>query len=312
MGAINYAETYARELAQAYPYVLNFGALYATENNGRYRMGDDGKTIYIPRITTTGRVDSDRDTIAMATRNYDNSWEPKTLSHQRKWSTLVHPKDIDQTNQAASIANITKVYNEEQKFPEMDAYLISTLYSLWTTKDAADDEDVAKTADTTALTVENVLEVFDDLMLNMDEDRVPANGRILYCTSQVKKLLKEAEAIHRNWDVKTAGENVNRNVSRLDEVQVIAVPSTLMKTAYDFETGWEAEDDAVQINMFLVHPGAVITPVSYEFAQLDSPSAVTEGKYIYFEESYEDVFILNKKKGALQFNVAAAAGGSGN
>lgn len=304
MAPINYAETYARELAQAYPYVLNFGALYATENNGRYRMGDDGKTIYIPRVKTTGRVDSDRDTIAMATRNYDNSWEPKTLTHQRKWSTLVHPKDIDQTNQATSIANITRVYNEEQKFPEMDAYLISTLYSLWTTKDALDDEDAARTADTTALTVENVLEVFDNLMLKMDEERVPANGRILYVTSQVKKLLKEADAIQRNWDVKTAGENVNRTVSRLDEVQVIAVPSTLMKTAYVFTTGWNVADGAQQINMFLVHPGAVITPVSYEFAQLDQPSAVTEGKYIYFEESYEDVFILNKKKGAIQFNVA--------
>lgn len=304
MAPINYAETYARELAQAYPYVLNFGALYATENNGRYRMGDDGKTIYIPRVKTTGRVDSDRDTIAMATRNYDNSWEPKTLTHQRKWSTLVHPKDIDQTNQATSIANITRVYNEEQKFPEMDAYLISTLYRLWTTKDALDDEDAARTADTTALTVENVLEVFDNLMLKMDEERVPANGRILYVTSQVKKLLKEADAIQRNWDVKTAGENVNRTVSRLDEVQVIAVPSTLMKTAYVFTTGWNVADGAQQINMFLVHPGAVITPVSYEFAQLDQPSAVTEGKYIYFEESYEDVFILNKKKGAIQFNVA--------
>ena len=121
MAGINYAEQYARALAQSYPYVLNFGALYATENNGRYRMGEDGKTIYIPNISTTGRVAADRDTIATATRNYDNAWEPKTLSNQRKWSTLVHPKDIDQTNEVASIQNITRVFNEEQKFPEMDA-----------------------------------------------------------------------------------------------------------------------------------------------------------------------------------------------
>ena len=312
MAALNYAESYAQALAQAYPYALNFGALYATENNGRYRMGEDGKTVYIPRISTTGRVDSDRDTIAMATRNYDNSWEPKVLSHQRKWSTLVHPKDIDQTNHVASIQNITRVYNEEQKFPEMDAYLISELYKLWTTADANDSEDVAMTADTTALTTANVLEVFDDLMLNMDEARVPANGRILYVTSQVKKLLKEAEAIARNFDVQTGNETVARTVSRLDEVEVIAVPSTLMKTAYVFTSGWAVGNNAQQINMFLVHPGAVITPVSYQFAQLDAPSAVTEGKYIYFEESFEDVFILNKKKAALQFNVTAAAGGSGN
>ena len=151
MPQINYAASYARELSQAYPYVLNFGALYATPNNGRYRMGADGKTIYIPSISTTGRVAADRDTIAQAARNYDNAWEPKTLSNQRKWSTLVHPADIDQTNEAASIANITQTFNNEQKFPEMEAYCISTLYALWTAQ--------GKTADTTALTTANVLTV---------------------------------------------------------------------------------------------------------------------------------------------------------
>ena len=172
MAGINYAEQYARALAQSYPYVLNFGALYATENNGRYRMGEDGKTIYIPNISTTGRVAADRDTIATATRNYDNAWEPKTLSNQRKWSTLVHPKDIDQTNEVASIQNITRVFNEEQKFPEMDAYCVSTLYKLWSSTDPKDSSKKAMTANATALTKENVLAVFDKLMLNMDNARV--------------------------------------------------------------------------------------------------------------------------------------------
>ena len=308
---INYAAEYSRELANKYPYVLNFGALYATPNNGRYRMGEDGKTIYIPRLTTTGRVDSDRDTIAMATRNYDNSWEPKTLTHQRKWSTLVHPKDIDQTNQVASIANITQVFNEEQKFPEMDAYLISQLYTLWSSTDSADSEKTAMTADTTALTAENVLSVFDNLMLKMDEARVPVNGRLLYVTHAVKTLLKRASEIGRSLSVTANNGNIDRMVSRLDEVQVIGVPSELMKTAYTFTSGWQVASGAEQINMFLVHPGAVITPVSYEMVSLDEPRAVTEGKWVYFEESFEDVFILNKKQDALQFNVGSDGGTSG-
>lgn len=111
--AINYASEYSRALAQAYPYVLNFGRLYATPNNNRYRWVN-AKTIEIPNISTTGRVAADRDTIATATRNYDNAWEPKTLTNQRKWSTLVHPADINQTDMVASIQNITQVYNEEQ------------------------------------------------------------------------------------------------------------------------------------------------------------------------------------------------------
>ena len=298
MAGINYAAQYSQALAQAYPYVLNFGRLYATENNGRYRMGEDGKTIYIPSIKTTGRVASDRDTIAMATRNYDNAWEPKTLKNQRKWSTLVHPKDIDQTNEVASIQNITQTFNEENKFPEMDAYLISTLYSLWTAE--------SMTADTTELTANNVLAVFDKLMLAMDEARVPANGRILYVTNEVKTMLKQAAGISRSFNVQNGGNDINRNVSRIEEVEIIGVPSTLMRTSYDFSTGWAVKEDALQINMFLVHPSAVITPVSYQFSQLDPPSAVTEGKYIYFEESFEDVFILNKKKDGLQFNTSAS------
>ena len=34
---LNYATEYSRALSQAFPYVLNFGALYSTPNNGRYR-----------------------------------------------------------------------------------------------------------------------------------------------------------------------------------------------------------------------------------------------------------------------------------
>lgn len=298
MAAINYATQYASELAQAYPYALNFGALYATPNNGRYRMGEDGKTIYIPNLSTTGRVAADRDTIATATRNYDNAWEPKTLSNQRKWSTLVHPKDIDQTNEVASIANITQVFNEEQKFPEMDAYCISTLYKLWL--------EQGHEAATTALTAANVLAEFDALMLKMDNARVPANGRILYCTNEVKTLLKQATGLTRNFDVQGKKSAIDRTVSRIEEVEIIGVPATLMKSAYTFTSGWAVAEDAAQINMLLVHPSAVITPVSYQFSQLDPPSAVTEGKYIYYEESFEDVFILNKKSDALQFHVTAA------
>jgi hypothetical protein len=306
-GAVNYATEYSRALAQAFPYVLNFGALYATPNNGRYRWVN-AKTIEIPTISTTGRVNADRDTVAFAQRNYENAWETKTLTNQRKWSTLVHPMDIDQTNLVASIQNITQAFNEFQKFPEMDAYLISRLYALWTTSvagDASHDAYTGKTADTTALSVNNVLAVFDQLMLNMDNARVPANGRILYVTHEVKSMLKSAQQISRSIDVTSNNHVIDRVVSRLDEVEVIGVPATLMKTAYNFTQGWEPAEGAKQINMFLVHPIAVITPVSYAFARLDAPSAMSEGKYTYYEESFEDVFILNKKADALQFNVAA-------
>lgn len=293
--AINYATQYSQALSQVFPYVLNFGKLYATPNNGRYRVVN-AKTIEIPSITVGGRVDSSRDTLGNASRNYDNAWETKTLSNQRKWSTLVHPVDIIQTNQVASIQNITKVMNEEQKFPEMDAYCVSKIYADWTA--------LSRTADTTALTADNVLTVFDTLMKRMSKKRVSPNGRILYVTPDVEELIKNAKQISRSFSVQSGAAEINRAVKGLDQVEVITVPPELMATVYNFTSGWAVGSTAKQIKMFLVHPNAVITPVSYQFAKLDPPSAGSEGKYVYYEESFEDVFILNNKADAVQFVVS--------
>ena len=309
-GSLNYADDYQRALEQNFPYVLNYGALYSTANNNKYRWVNS-KTIEIPSISTSGRVDADRDTIAFAQRNYQNAWVAKTLENERKWSTLVHPRDIDETNMVATIANITQVFNEEHKFPEMDAYTISKIYADWT---AAKNPDTGEThtADTTVLTTKNILDVFDNLMLAMDNGRVPANGRILYVTHEINKMLKSADSISRSMDITSGPNAIDRRVNRLDQVQIIGVPSTLMKTLYEFTEDYKVDDDAEQINMFLVHPTAVITPVSYTFSRLDAPSAMSEGKYVYYEESFEDVFILENKSNAIQFNVSDSSGTSTN
>lgn len=294
MPALNYAQQYSKALAQAYPYVLHFAALRSTENDSRYKW-TGANTINIPSLSTTGRTDGDRDRINEATRNYDNAWEPKTLSNHRMWSTLVHPLDIDETNEVASIQNITKVFNEEQKFPEMDAYLVSKLYSDWTT--------AGMSADTTAITEDNILQIIDGYMETMDEANVPRNGRIMYLTPVINGILKRA--VERARTIMNGDANIKRAVESIDELQIEKVPSGLMKTVYDFTTGYKPGAGAKQIRLFIAHPSAVITPEKYSFAQLDPPSALTNGKYYYFEESYDDTFMLNRRKDAIKFNIEA-------
>lgn len=296
MSIINYAEQYSRALAQNFPYVLNFGKLYTTPNNSIYKVVDS-KTIKIPTIVTSGRTDGNRDTITGFSRNVDNDWEVKTLRNHREWDTLLHPQDVNQTNMVLSIKNATKVFNETQKFPEMDAYCISKIHS--------DTVAAGITDDTTALTVDNILATFDKYMQDMDEARVPQTGRILYVTPAVKTLIKNAKDIVRTVNVSNSTTALNRTISRIDEVEIISVPSDLMKTVYDFTKGWKAGESAKQINMLLIHPIAVFTPVSYSFASMETPSAHTKGKYLYYEESFEDVFILNQRKNAIKFNTEA-------
>ena len=297
MAAVNYAEAYEKALAQAYPNVLNFGELYNVANNRTYKFVDS-KTIHIPSISVTGRKNVNRDSIdGVFQRNVDNEWETKTLTFYREWSTSIDPADVMDTNMVLTIQNATQVFNETQKFPEKDAYTISKIYADWVAE--------GKVADTTALNVDNVLAVFDKLMEQMDEALVPAQGRILYVTPAVKTLLKQASNIGLSRNVQNGENTINRVVDRLDEIKLISVPSFLMKTAYTFSTGFEPSGSAKQINLFLVHPSAILTPSKYAFVGMEAPAAGTKGDYIYYEKEYSDVFILNNRTGAIAFNVEA-------
>ena len=299
MAVLNYATKYERALAQAYPNVLHFSELHQSANNSLYKFLD-AKTVKIPFLTTTGRTDVNRDAInGQFARNVDKDDQTLTMSFYREWSTLIDPADMDETNQTVTITNATKVFNETQKFPEKDAYLVSKIYKDWVL--------AGKTADTTALDVSNVLTVFDNLMEKMDEALVPATGRVLYITPAVNKILKNAQGISRSISVQSNNGVIDRGVSRLDEVKLVVVPSLLMKTAYTFTTGYAVAQGAGQIDMFLVHPTAVITPEKYEFAGTETPSAHTKGDYLYYEKSYEDVFIINKRLAGIDFHVTPAS-----
>ena len=275
--------------------MLNFGELYNVANNQVYKFVDS-KTIHIPSISVSGRKNVNRDAIdGNFQRNVDNSFETKTLTFYREWSTSIDPADVLDTNMILTIQNATKVFNEEQKFPEKDAYTISKIYADWVAE--------GKEADKTPLTVDNVLIVFDKLMEAMDEALVPSNGRLLYVTPAVKTLLKQASQIGLSRSVQSGANTINRVVDRLDEIKLITVPSFLMKTAYDFTTGFAPSASAKQVNLFLVHPSAILTPNKYAFVGMEAPAAGTKGDYIYYEKEYADVFILNNRTGAIAFNV---------
>lgn len=297
MATLNYATQYQEVLVQKFSQGLSFAALYNTPNNAIVKW-TGAKTIQIPRIKVGGYTDVNRDAAGNYTRRVDNSFEPKTLGHDREFRTLVDPVDVDETNMAITIANITRVFNDEEAVPEHDKYMASKLYAEFT--------GAGKTANTTVLTPESFLEVFDQMMLEMDEAEVPQTGRLLYITPTVKKIVKAAKDLQRNLDIGGTGEKAaNRGIYSLDDVTIITVPSTRMKTAYNFTNGAVPDATAKQINMILIHPLAMVAPQQYEFVSLDQPSATTSGKYFYYERKYWDVFILGAKVDGVKFNITA-------
>ena len=294
---LNYAKEYSQALAQAYPYVLYFGALWSAVKPDVKFLNNN--TVILPSLSVKGRGNGDRDSIGTFSRNFNNAEETKVLKRHRTWDTLIHPRDIDETNHVASITNITRVMNEEQKFPEMDAEMITELYALKNAIEAVTQDDV--------LTLANVLTKFDAMMDKMDEARVPAAGRLLYADTYTKTLIDTAKEAARNLSATDTA--VARSLDRIGEVEIIGVPTSVMKSKFIFKDtdGFEVASDAKAVKMLLVHPSAVIPVIAYDFAELGAPSSLSKGKWTYFEESFEDVFIFNKKHAGIQFYIEKSA-----
>ena len=295
---VNYASEYSRALAQMYPYLSYFAALLAGNNSNRYKSGM-GKTMYIPTITVTGARDVNRNSIdGNFSRNWENQWQAVELQMDRDWDTLIDPMDIDETAGVAAIANITRAFVEQQKVPEMDAFIASNLASF---------ASAFGGVSTQSLTSSTILTEWDNALAYMVNQRVNRDRVVAYMTPATYKLLKQATGMTRFIEVTSGIRDVDRNIARLDGVQVIEVPDDMMKTAYTFTQGWAVDTStAQQINFLLVDPEAVAFPVKYETAMVSAPTAQSKGKYLYYERYYYGGFCLNERQAGVYAHLGAA------
>lgn len=291
---LNYAVEYARELANAYPYLSYFPELWASPNNSAYKPVN-GNTVMIPSMTVSGSQATNRNQMdGVFNRNFNNQMQAVTMMMDREWNTLVDPMDVVQTNQVVTIANITKTFNQFQKIPEMDAYMASKLATF---------AQGFGTVDNTVLSSENILATWDGYLAYMVNQRINRDRLVAYMTPDVYKLLKEAAGITRFIDAGTGIRNIDRNVGKLDGVLIREVPSDIMQTIFDFTVGWQVEASSQTINMLLVDPMAIIAPVIYETSMMSAPSAQSKGKWLYYERYYYDVFSLNNRRAGVLANI---------
>jgi hypothetical protein len=295
---VNYAQQYARELANAYPYLSYFADLWGQGEARRFRPLN-GKTVMIPSMTVTGATAVNREQITgVFNRNFNVEWQACQLGQDREWSTLVDPMDIVETNEVATIANVTRTFNEQQKVPEMDAYAASKLAGYASSFGGTD---------TSSLTSATILGLWDTYLAYMTNARINRDRVECKMTPATYKLLKEAAGITRFVDVATGIRDYDRNVGRLDGVRIIEVPEDMMKTAYDFTTGWAIGGSAAQIDMLFYAPDSVAAPIVYDTSMMSAPTAQSKGRWLYYERYYYDLFALNQRGAGIFAHLSSAA-----
>lgn len=294
MAVYSYAEQFTQILAQKYAKELCSDDL--TKSNLGVQF-INAQTIKLPRVSMSGYKDHTR-TPGFNAGTMSNDWEPKKLAHDRDIEFFIDPMDIDETNLALSVANIQNTFEEEQAIPEKDSYRFSKLHAELTTYSGV--------IDTTVITAANFLTKFDDLMEGMDEAGVPEEGRILYVTPSMNKIVKQAQGLERSIDVSGGSNVVNRKVHSLDDVTIKMVPAARMKTAYDFTNGCVPAGSAKQINFILIHPSCVVCRDKYAYIKLFTPGtdSRTADGYLYQNRNYGDLFLLEKKVAGCAMNIA--------
>lgn len=294
MAVYDYATTFTDLLQQKYKKDLCSDAL--TKSNLAVKF-INAQTIKLPRMSLSGYKDHTR-TPGFNTGTMTNDWEPKRLEHDRDIEFWIDPLDIDETNLTLSVANIQNTFETEQAIPEKDSYRFSKLHTELTSYSGR--------ASNTVIDAANFLEAFDEEMAIMDEAGVPEEGRMLYVTPAMYKIIKEAEGIQRVMSVTTPA-TINRNVHSLDNVTFKMVPAARMKTKYDFTDGCVVAAGAKQINWILVHTSCLVCRDKYSYIKLFTPGtdSRTADGYLYQNRNFGDLFLLEKKVEGCSMNVQA-------
>ena len=298
MASINYAVQYGRAIQTAYPYLSYYADLWNQGESYRFRLLN-GKTVKIPIVTTSGARAVNRDSIdGSFSRNFDIDWQAMTLTMDREWDTLVDPMDVVETNEVATIANITCVFNELQKVPEQDAYMSMKLASFASAHGGTSTE---------SLTSSTILAEWDKALEYMTNQRVNRDRVKCKITPAAYKLLKQATGMTRFIEVTNGIRDVDRNIARLDGVEIMEVPADMLKTAYTFTSGWAINTvTAQQINFLLYDPDAIAAPIVYDVSMMSPGSAQTKGKDIYYERYYYDVFQLAQRGAGVYAHLGSA------
>ena len=298
MANLNYAVQYGRAIQTAYPYLSYYSDLWNQGESYRFRPLN-GKTVMIPIVTTSGARAANRDSIdGSFSRNFDIDWQAMTLTMDREWDTLVDPLDVIETNEVATIANVTRVFNEQHKIPEQDAYMSMKLAGFAGAHGGTSTE---------SLTSSTILAEWDKALEYMTNQRVNRDRVRCKITPAAYKLLKQATGMTRFIEVTNGIQPVDRNIARLDGVEIMEVPADMMKTAYTFTSGWAINTvTAQQINFILYDPDAIAAPIVYDVAMMSPGSAQTKGKDIYYERYYYDVFMLAQRGAGVYAHLGSA------
>ena len=310
--ALNYAEQWSPELLE----ILMQGTLTSPFVTSNVKWLD-AKTFHFTQMSVSGYTNHARHG-GWNRGNYAQTDVAYTVEHDRDVSFLVDKADVDETNETASIQNISRVFEQTQVVPETDALFFSKV-----AKKAQETEGYHSSTATSAYTKAKVFGMLKDILAKGKLRRYKANGAlIMYVRSEIIDALEQSTEFTRKIEmtqIAEGGMGIETRVTEIDGVPIMEVVdderfydafdwdteaggfAPLKKVAADSSNGVEAVTGAHKINVLVACGQTCKTVPKISSIYYFAPGAHTEGDgYLYQNRSLSDVFVFpNGKDGKI-------------
>ncbi|KIL06917.1 prophage protein [Clostridium botulinum] len=262
-----------------------------------------GNSIKIPKLSTNGLGDYDRAN-GYAGGAITFGYETKTMTQDRSRSFLLDAMDVDETNFVSTAGAVMSTFQSENVIPEIDAYRYSSLAQQIMAKDKATYGYTAS-----ATTIMNTLKTEIDTIKDVTGD-----VNLVCCISRlVLSLLEQGTRLEK---VQFTSGDIVTEVSSIDGVPLLPVPSARMKTKYIFNDGktsgqevggFKAADDAKDINWIItprIAPIAISKTDKPKIIDPESNQDADAWKIAY--RKYHDLWITDEKIKASHVSIKQA------
>lgn len=278
--AINYVTKYGPMLDQR----INQGLVTSVLGSADASLVAGTQTVKIQTIATTGFKPHTRGK-GFNQGEVSNTSATYQLTQDRDIEFFVDTQDVDETNMALSIANISQVFFDEHATPEIDAYRFSTL-----AKKAGNTQSVAITKANAYAQIKAAIKPLR---------KYGAQNIVAFVSSDVMDALEQSTEFTRSITNQNVGlTTLESRVTSVDGVQLIEVwDASRFQTDYDFSDGYAPASDALGIGVLAVAKQAVLPIVKESAIFMFAPGEHTQGDgYLYQNRLYHDIFVLDQKK----------------
>lgn len=268
---------------------------------------DGGDTVHIPEISMQGLAKYDRDE-GFNQGSVTLKFNPYKMTQDRGRTFQLDSMDVNETNFVATAGTVMGEFQRTQVIPEIDAYRYSKIAALATA------ENKVTTGFTPA--VATILEKLEAEITEIQDVVGEDEGLIIVMSTKLRTILNNSDKFNRYLNVaEFKNGSVNTTVKSFNDIPILGVPSARMKTAYVFNDGktanqqaggFKADTGAKDINWIIMPQRAPIAVSKTDKVRVFTPELNQKADAWKIDyRKYHDLWIPKNRFAAIRVNTGA-------